>query len=100
MKLIDNVVDKVKEVGYNRCGKCPAYWHNVDYWGEADEGCLLHKDIFEFCGLSLLPHIVVKPYLKYKMWQEEKQWLAMYEEECEKWEQEEMEVVPHENRRD
>ncbi|MEB8638318.1 hypothetical protein P4H32_32340 [Bacillus cereus] len=87
--MLQNVIDKVQEIGYDRCGNCPAYWHNIDYWGEAHEGCSLHRDIYEFCHLSLLPQLVMKPYLKFKERQESKYWDRIYQQEMEKWEQEE-----------
>ncbi|MGO4369360.1 hypothetical protein AB4Z21_00940 [Paenibacillus sp. MCAF20] len=87
--MIGAAINKVKEIGYNRCGNCPAFWHNVGYWGEADAGCSLHRDTEEFCLLSLLPQFVAKPYVKLQERCEEKRWDKIYEQEMKKWEHEE-----------
>lgn len=71
---------KFYEVTRNRCEKCPAFWENVDYWGEYDAGCSLYRDHLEFCPLSLLPHVIMKPYLKHKERQEDKRWERIEEE--------------------
>lgn len=89
--MLGAAIDKVKEIGYNRCGNCPAFWQNVDYFGEADAGCTLHRDTEEFCALSLLPHFLVKPYVKFEERRDERHWMKIYEQESAKWEQEETE---------
>jgi hypothetical protein len=77
LKMLKGIKAKIEDIGYKRCGNCPAHWDSVDYWGEGDEGCTLHRDIFEFCPLSLLPKVVVKPYMKFQEKQEEKYYLKM-----------------------
>lgn len=72
--MIETVKSQVLEYASNRCEKCPAFWEQVDYWGEYDAGCTLHRDHLEFCPLSLLPKAVMKPYVKLKERQEEKYW--------------------------
>lgn len=87
--MLNAIVNKVKDVGYNRCGKCPAFWESVDYWGEADAGCTLHRDYLEFCPLSLLPNSVMNRYVKFKEGREERHWNKIYERDWAKFEQEE-----------
>jgi hypothetical protein len=96
MKLIEVIKDIAStasctfyRVSEERCQKCPAYWASVDYWGEGDSGCTLHRDNLEFCPLSLLPKAIMKPYVKHKEKQEEKYWDRVYEEECRNWAKEE-----------
>lgn len=62
--MLEALTDKVKEIGHDRCGKCPAYWQSVNYWGEGDEECSLNRDIYEFCPLSLASRFVIKPLMK------------------------------------
>lgn len=88
--IVSIASQKISDVTGKRCEKCPAYWENVDYWGEYDAGCTLHRDHLEFCSLSLLPKAVMKPYVKYKERQEEKYWEEMYEKDREKWEMEDL----------
>ncbi|MFK7692877.1 hypothetical protein [Paenibacillus sp. HJGM_3] len=75
---------KFHDITGKRCEKCPAFWENVDYWGEWDAGCTLHRDHLEFCPLSLLPKAIMKPYVKLKVRQEERYWEKLYEQELEK----------------
>ena len=88
--MINTVKRKVEDVGLKRCGNCPAFYRVMDYWGEADEGCVLCKDIYEFCPVSLLPRPVAKIYVDYKEKQEEKAFLEWYEKEGYKQELEEL----------
>ncbi|KIL37946.1 hypothetical protein SD70_29595 [Gordoniibacillus kamchatkensis] len=82
--VIKETSQKLSEVAGNRCQKCPAFWEQVDYWGEDDAGCTLHRDHLEFCPLSLLPQAIMKPYVKFKERQEERYWEKLYEQELEK----------------
>ncbi|MDN4067671.1 hypothetical protein QYF50_07165 [Paenibacillus vini] len=79
---------KFYEVSSLRCEHCPAFWTSVDHWGEGDAGCTLHHDHLEFCSLSLLPQVIMKPYVKHKERQEELYWERVYERDQEKWERE------------
>lgn len=96
MQLFETVKDIASEasqklflIAEQRCEKCPAYWASVDYWGEGDSGCTIHRDHLEFCPLSLLPRSIMKPYVKRKEKQEEVYWEKVYKEECRKWDAEE-----------
>lgn len=80
--MFEGIKSKVEVIGYNRCCKCPAYWASVDYWGEGDSGCTLHRDHLEFCPLSLLPRMFMMPYVKYEEWRDERRWTRIYEQQC------------------
>ncbi|MFX3673305.1 MAG: hypothetical protein ACE3JQ_02490 [Paenisporosarcina sp.] len=82
--MLNAIKEKIEDVGFNRCGNCPAYWQSVDYWGECDAGCSIHRDHLEFCPLSLLPKIIMKPYVSFKEKHEEKYFMKKYEEEMKK----------------
>ena len=94
---MNDIINRIKEFGYNRCGKCPAFWESVDHWGEHDAGCTLHRDHLEFCPLSVLPHAIMKPYVKFEERKEERYWDKVYKQELEKSENEE--GIPHEDKR-
>ena len=81
--MLAGLKDKIVDIGFNRCGNCPAHWASVDYWGEGDEGCTIYRDNLEFCSLSLLPQFVMKPYVKLKEKQDEKRFLKMYQDDIE-----------------
>lgn len=95
MKAIEAIKDLAAEASCNfhsfsrdRCIACPAYWEQVDHWGEYDAGCRLHRDHLEFCPLSLLPKFVMKPYLKLEERREERRWEKAEKEMFKKWEEE------------
>ena len=81
MKLLENIKETVVDKALERCGNCPAYCCSKDYWGEYDEGCVLNKDIFEFCPIALLPKIISKPYVNYQVKKEEQAFADWYERE-------------------
>ena len=62
--VIENAIDKIKQIGYDRCGSCPAFWAETDYWGESDAGCRLNRDIEEFCNISFFPKFAVNSMIK------------------------------------
>lgn len=74
---MEQLINKIKQIGYDRCGYCPAYWASVDYWGEGDSGCLLHRDIEEFCTLSFVPKAIVKKLIKKEEKRMDKHWQEM-----------------------
>lgn len=67
------------------CENCPMYWSACDYWGEWDEGCLIHCDgWFKGKGFKLVCHmpvLVKKLYLKYYNWREEIRWERIVREQ-------------------
>ncbi|KGE18465.1 hypothetical protein [Paenibacillus wynnii] len=80
------VLQKFHEITERRCEKCPAFWENVDYWGEYDAGCTLNRDHLEFCPLSLLPRAVMKPIVLHKEKVDALYWEKLYEADRAKWE--------------
>lgn len=86
-----NTLQKFDEVTHDRCEKCPAFWENVDNWGEYDAGCTLDRDHLEFCALSLLPKLAMKVLVKRKEKAEERMWERIEKEEMAKWEKAESE---------
>jgi predicted RNase H-like nuclease (RuvC/YqgF family) len=78
--MINSVVDKIKQVGYGRCGSCPAFWSSTDYWGESDAGCQLNRDIYEFCKLSFAPKAVIKSLIKKEEKRMDKHWTELGEQ--------------------
>lgn len=95
MKIVESIKDLAAEAScqfnqfsQDRCEKCPAYWEQVDYWGEYDAGCRLHRDHLEFCPLSLLPKMAMKPYLAFEEWREERRWAKAESEMLKEWEEE------------
>ena len=79
--MIKKAKNKIYDIALERCGSCPAYYCLTDYWGEADEGCRLYKDINEFCPIALLPKPLAKLYIDFQVKREDKRFLKWYEKE-------------------